>query len=70
MNINFDVSNLFAGFVFGVIGFYAWKHARKTSSMRHFVLAIALMLYPYFIENLWAMYGIGVLLTIFLFWPK
>ena len=65
-----DMTTLFVGFLFSGIGFVAWHYGRHRQSVRHLVLAAVLMVYGYFIPNLWAQIGIGSVLVFFLFWPK
>ncbi|HEX5037326.1 MAG TPA: hypothetical protein VFX30_09240 [bacterium] len=65
-----DMTTLFVGFLFSGIGFVAWRYGRHRQSVRHLVLAAVLMVYGYFIPNLWAQVGIGSVLVFFLFWPK
>lgn len=49
-----------AGFVFGVIGIYWIKRAKREAHLPSLVFGIALMAYPYFIENAYWLWGIGV----------
>ncbi len=49
-----------AGFIFGVIGIYLAKWSRKTGNFNHMFIGIALMVYPYFIENVYLLWGIGI----------
>ena len=68
--MHFDMTTLFVGFVFSGIGLVAWRYGRHRQSVRHLVIAAVLMVYAYFVPNLWAQVGIGAVLTFFLFWPK
>jgi hypothetical protein len=54
---------------FGFVGYAAWRYGRKTDSIRHMLLAGALMAFPYFISGFWPTALIGVVLISFLFWP-
>lgn len=54
---------LFAGLVFGVIGFAAFRYGRKSALPIPMTLGIALMVYPYFVSDTWLVYLIGVALT-------
>lgn len=62
-----------AGFIgsciFGGIGFIAFVYGKKNSEYQPMLLGVGLMAYPYFVKNVWLMYGIGVALTAALyFW--
>jgi hypothetical protein len=62
---NFSASSLFAGFAFGVFGWYVMQLGRKQSNPWHIVIGLALMVYPYFITGTWLMWGTGIgLLTL------
>lgn len=66
---SFDMKVVLVGIFFSIVGWIAWRYGRKKQSSRHLVLAIALMAYPYFVWNfLWSVL-VGVILTLFLFWP-
>ena len=56
---------LFAGFAFGVFGAAIFNMGRKRNKFVPMALGIGLMIYPYFIENPYVMWGLGaVLMTI------
>jgi hypothetical protein len=63
-------ATFFGLIVFGVIGFSALMYGRKLVLPRPMILGVALMVYPYFLSNIWLLYGIGILLTVALFYPK
>jgi len=66
---NFSPSNLFAGLIFGSIGFVAFIYGKKIASFRPMVIGIVLMVYPYFISGTLFLYLIGIVLTVALyFW--
>jgi len=54
--------------IFSLIGFAAWRYASKLQNYRQITIAIILMIFPYFIDDLWFLYGIGTTLTILLFY--
>lgn len=62
--MNFSPSALIAGFVFGVIGFYLFRNAKKNSSIPNIVIGIVLMTYPYLIQNDYLLWVLGFLLTL------
>jgi hypothetical protein len=55
-------SVLFAGLLFGGIGFVAFRYGKKTENWKPMVTGVALMVYPYFITNALLTYGIGAAL--------
>ena len=63
--MNFSLSSLAASFVFGVFGIYVFRFGKKHSHAASIILGLALMIYPYFIENVYLMWGLGAILTIF-----
>jgi energy-coupling factor transporter transmembrane protein EcfT len=67
--MTFNPYSIFLGVVFSGVGFVAWRYGRLKQSARHLLLAIALMLFGYFIPNPWWVLIIGAVLTTFLFWP-
>lgn len=69
MDLNFSPYTLFFGFIFGVIGYAAWRYGRSHSSERHLVLAVLLIGFSYFIPNVWLILIVGACLTFLLFYP-
>ena len=65
--MNFSASSLFAGIVFGAIGFAAFIYGKKQASFKPMLIGIALMAYPYFVSNTILLWGIGAALTVSLF---
>ena len=61
------VSTLFAGLIFGAIGFVAFAYGKKQTLFKPMILGIVLMVYPYFISNAIALWVIGILLTVALY---
>lgn len=62
-----DFSILFAGLLFGTVGLAAFVYGKKNASWRPMVVGVALMVYPYFVEQTWLLYGLGVALCAALF---
>jgi hypothetical protein len=60
--MDFSFSNLFAGLVFGTFGFSFFKLGRKRSNGTAILLGVALMVFPYLVENVYLMWGIGSVL--------
>ena len=68
---NFSPSNLFAGLIFGSIGFVAFIYGKKMVFFRLMIIGIALMVYPYFFSGTLVIYLIGIILTAVLyFWRE
>jgi len=67
--MHFDPYNLWLGFVFGLIGFAAWRYGRHKQSIRHMALAFCLFIFSYFMPNVWSTLAVGGGLTVLLFWP-
>ena len=66
----FDPANLIAGFVFGSIGFVAFTYGKRMSLWKLMFCGIALMVYPYFVENMFLLFGIGGIGTAALFFLR
>lgn len=60
--MNFSVSAIAAGFIFGVIGWSLFRHGKRNAHFFSLLIGIALMVYPYFIENTYLLWGVGVVL--------
>jgi hypothetical protein len=58
--LNLSAANLIGGFVFGSIGFVAFIYGKRMNLWKPMFLGIALMVYPYFINNDAIMYVIGI----------
>lgn len=58
--MNFSISSLVASFIFGVAGMYIVKQARKDAHLPNLLIGVGLMIYPYFIENIYLMWGLGL----------
>jgi hypothetical protein len=68
-SLNFSWPNLIGGFIFGIIGWYAFNHGRKEKNYKALVVGVVLMVYPYFIPNTILLYVLGVGITSLLyFW--
>ncbi len=59
--------NLFAGLIFSSIGFIGFFYGKKMHLWKPLFIGIALMAYPYFIENTAVLCAIGVAGTAALF---
>ena len=48
--------------LFSIIGLAVFTYGRKQRVIAPTLIGVALMVYPYFVSNLYAMVGVGVLL--------
>ena len=63
----FSGANLIGGLVFGSIGFVAFIYGKRMHVWKPMFIGLALMAYPYFIENDMVMLAVGVVGTAALF---
>ena len=56
-----------AGVMFGIIGFAAFLYGKKSQNWRALIIGLALMIYPYFVTNVWANYALGISLCVALY---
>lgn len=59
-----DTSWLMLSGLFSLIGFAVFTYGRRQRTATHTVIGIALMGYPYFVTNPYALVGVGVLLLV------
>lgn len=60
-----------ANILFGIIGWYAFLHGKRERSWRPMAIGIVLMIYPYFVSNVFLTFAIGIALTAALyFWRE
>jgi hypothetical protein len=62
----FEPYNLLAGFVFGTIGWGAFRYGAKLELWKPRAIGVVLMGYPYLVYNRWLLWGIGAGLLIVL----
>ena len=58
--MNFSTANLIGGFVFGSIGFVAFIYGKRMNLWGPIFLGLALMIYPYFVNNDGVLWAAGV----------
>jgi hypothetical protein len=58
--MNFSAANLIAGVIFGSIGFVAFMYGKRMNLWKPMFLGLALMVYPYFINNDVVMIIVGI----------
>ena len=63
MNIDFSLSTLLSGFIFGVFGLYVFRQGRKKENSKLVFLGLAMMLYTYFTKGPLQDWGIGIVLV-------
>jgi len=61
---------IFGGLLFGLVGIAAFGYGKKTAQYRPMALGVALMVYPYFVKNVFFLYAAGAVLTALLFYPR
>ena len=62
-----SAAELFAAILFSTIGFAAFVYGKKSMRVGSMVLGVALMVYPYFISELWLVYALGCALCVALY---
>jgi hypothetical protein len=60
--MNFSVSSLFAGFIFGVFGYSFFRYAKNKGNLAGILIGVALMIYPYFVSHEILVWVVGVVL--------
>ena len=68
--VNLGAANLIGGFIFGSIGFIAFVYGKRMTLWKPMFCGIALMVFPYFVENTAVMFAIGSAGTIALFFVR
>jgi len=60
----FNVTTLMWGMAFGIIGFAYFIYGKKQAAVVPLVCGLALMVFPYFVTNVYVLVGVGVLLMV------
>ncbi len=60
-------ANIIGEMIFGAVGFVAFAYGKKQASFKTMVIGAALIAYPYFVMNIFALYAVGTALTAALF---
>ena len=68
--MNMGTSNMFGGLLFGAVGLAAFMIGKKQADWKKMTVGILLMAFTYFIQNTAAVYLIGGLLTVTLFFCR
>lgn len=61
--MNFSLSSLIAGLLFGILGVFFFKEGKREGNVLRILIGLTLMIYPYFIENDYILWSLGVGLT-------
>jgi hypothetical protein len=61
--LEFSAAELVAGLIFGSIGLVAFLYGKRQAVWRPMFTGLALMVYPYFVADTLALWGIGAALT-------
>lgn len=60
--MNLEPGPLIASFIIGSIGLVAFMYGKRQKRFPQLAVGLVLMVYPYFITNLWLVYLIAALL--------
>jgi len=60
--VNLDAGTLVAGIVVSGVGFVFFSYGRKMSRPPHVVVGVIMMVFPYFVPGVIAMFAVGALL--------
>ena len=64
--MSIDGGSLFASFIVSGIGFVLFEYGRRMKRPPQVGIGLTLMIFPYFVSNLWAMFGIALGLLVVL----
>lgn len=67
MDMNLDLNSILAGVLFGLVGLYVFRAAKRDGNLLAVSMGLALMIYPYFVSGPWLTWGLGVALSFFSF---
>lgn len=70
---DFSLSGIMSGLIFGVIGIWMWGQARRFDEHTALkIIAVALMVYPYFTHGPMQDWGVGFILcgVAYYIWPR
>ena len=68
--MNFGAANLIGGFIFGSIGFVAFMYGKRMNLWGPIFLGLALMIYPYFVNNDLILWAVGVVGSVSLWFVR
>lgn len=61
--MDFDASHLMLGLLFGTIGMGMFIFGKRTQHLSALGAGLGLMVFPYFVSNIWAILAVGTALT-------
>jgi hypothetical protein len=62
--LSLDPGSLIASLLVSSVGFVLFEYGRRMRRMPQIGVGIVLLVYPYFVESVWVMLGIGVALLV------
>jgi hypothetical protein len=65
--MDFDPTWFLVSLLVSTAGFVAFMYGRKMKRLPQMLAGIALMVFPYFVSNIWLMLGISVAITVGMF---
>ena len=69
-SLRMSMGNILVAVVFSLVGFAAFRYGKKNSEVRPMLLGAALMVYGYFVSNVWLSLLVGCVLTALIFFPR
>ena len=64
--MSLDPASLIASLLVSSVGFVLFEYGRRMRRVPQIGVGIVLLIYPYFVDNVWVMLGIGVILLVIL----
>jgi hypothetical protein len=64
--MSLDPGSLIASLLVSSVGFVLFEYGRRMRRPPQIGVGIVLLVYPYFVESVWAMLGIGAVLLVIL----
>ncbi len=65
-----SLGNILVVVFFSLVGFAAFRYGKKDGEVRPMLLGVALMVYGYFVSNVWLSLLVGCVLTALIFFPR
>ena len=69
MAMDFSMSSILGGLVFGVFGIYLLRLGKREGKLRPMIIGLTLMVFPYFVGNPWILWSLGAGLTVYGYLP-